>query len=241
MQVVMRSVVCVAMVLTGAGAALATPYWVTWEGNDYPENEGWEHVWGNFDGPYQGPGADRSLDGGIMTVDTLADPLMYDGYRMSRPGQFDAGPGETFIMEWRMLIEEANGNQTEGCAVGLLTDDARVASLWFRPYQVDVPTDDYQTATFEPYVWHSYRLVSSDMLSFDLYIDDVWSLSAQFTVGADRSFVAWGNQIQGGSARVHWDYVRFGVVPEPNGLLLVCVLSLVWRRAGFLREGVQHV
>jgi len=30
-----------------AGIATAEPYWITYEGNDLPENEGWNRGWGN--------------------------------------------------------------------------------------------------------------------------------------------------------------------------------------------------
>jgi len=42
----------VAALLAMASSALGEPYWITYEGNDLPENEGWNRSWGNDDGQY---------------------------------------------------------------------------------------------------------------------------------------------------------------------------------------------
>ena len=86
-----------ALALTASAAA--EPYWITYEGNDYPENVGWERVWGNWDGPYQGDGAVRTLEDGVLTLDTLYDDGVVDFYKIERPGAIDPGPGELFVME----------------------------------------------------------------------------------------------------------------------------------------------
>jgi hypothetical protein len=64
-----RTFMLAAVLALGASLAAAEPYWVSWEGDDWPENQGWTRVWGNWDGLYEGPGAYRTLDSGILTFD----------------------------------------------------------------------------------------------------------------------------------------------------------------------------
>ena len=44
----------------------AEPYWIAYEGNDFPENEGWERY-------VTGPPAVRWLEDGSLFVDSRAD------------------------------------------------------------------------------------------------------------------------------------------------------------------------
>jgi hypothetical protein len=45
-----RLLIAMVVSLWGSMLALATPYWVAWEGDDFPENEGWLRVWGDENG-----------------------------------------------------------------------------------------------------------------------------------------------------------------------------------------------
>lgn len=38
-----RSVAALLLILCAAASAPATPYWISWEGDDWPENQGWTH------------------------------------------------------------------------------------------------------------------------------------------------------------------------------------------------------
>ncbi len=80
------------MLVVPAGAE---PYWITYEGNDLPENEGWNRYWGNADGEYQGGGAIRTIEDGVLTMDSLYDPWVWDWAYIERPGQMDPELGET--------------------------------------------------------------------------------------------------------------------------------------------------
>src|SRR5262249_20346055 len=80
--------------------ALGTPYWVAYEGDDFPEAEGWErHT--------SGGGAVRSLLDGVLTLDSLQSPLIFDDYFWRR--QLNPGPQELFVCEWRVRVTEAYG------------------------------------------------------------------------------------------------------------------------------------
>ena len=65
--------------LLGTQVAGATPFWIAYEGDDYPENQGWERVYGDEHGPNSG-GAIRSLADGIFTEDSLHDDQIFDFY-----------------------------------------------------------------------------------------------------------------------------------------------------------------
>jgi hypothetical protein len=217
--------------LLAASAARASPYWIAWEGDDFPENQGWKRIWGNWQGPYQGPGAKRTLEGGVLTYDSLYDPGVVDYSYMERPGQIDPPPGHLFVMEWRLKVEQVTDigdpdvalRSDEGWALGLLFGVDRIYSLF----------EGLLTIPIVPAVFHEYRVVSSDMRTYLLYIDGDLARRGSLVPKFVQSYVALGDGVQG-SASVHsWDYFRFGVVPEPSpaiGLLLV-VAGVTWRRS----------
>jgi len=91
----MRRLLVFLAVLSCAGysAALAEPYWVAYEGNDFPENEGWGRRWGNWDGEFEGDGAVRTVADGVLTIDSMYDEGVYDYAYVERPGATDPGPG----------------------------------------------------------------------------------------------------------------------------------------------------
>ena len=92
-----------------APTAAATPWWVAWEGNDFPENEEWERNYGNWNGYGQGQ-AVRTLENGLLIIDWLHDTGVYDYVQRNHAsGMLDSGPGEMFIAQWRMLLETTLG------------------------------------------------------------------------------------------------------------------------------------
>jgi hypothetical protein len=83
-------------------------------------------------------------------------------------------------------------------------------------------------------VWHEYRVVSADLRVYDLFVDG--ELVHQGTLehvfpGSLAGFGDAGQNFTSGSLH-HWDYFRFGVVPEPCASeLLVLMWVIVWRGA----------
>jgi hypothetical protein len=209
--------------LIGAAALCgATPYWVAWEGNDLPENQGWTRDWGNWDGEYHGDGAIRTLSNGIMTLDSRFDDGVYDFSRLDRPGQVDPGPNELFVMDWRLWVEQVTGpwNGT----VALFSNDAWGLSLNFSDDHITSRFEQLLTIPIVPGVFHSYRVTSPDMRGYDLYIDGALVYHGAFVKVFTPAYVAWGDGTQGGAGLQYWDHFRFGVIPEPGAfLLLLCV------------------
>jgi len=101
----------------------ATParYLIAWEGDDWPENQGWTRSWGNWQGQYQGFGAYRTLENGILTYDSLYDPGVCDFYYMENFGPTAPGANEKFVFEWRLKVDVVSGAGDPG--VGLKSHD----------------------------------------------------------------------------------------------------------------------
>lgn len=206
--------------------AAAAPYWVAWEGNDYPENEGWQRI-------VNGPQPDeRTLADGIMTMDGLADRQIDDYYRLQRP--LNPGPGERFVMQWRVRVHEVVGSPLAlyDAGFGLFSDDDWALLLVFgvdfiRSFheEIEIP--------FVPGEFHAFELTSDDMHSYDLSIDGSLAYSGSlWEPSTRRSRIEWGDISRGSASLVDWDYFRFGVVPEPgtSGLVACLICALVGMR-----------
>jgi hypothetical protein len=211
--------------LLGLLAAEATPYWVDWEGDggQWPESSGFERNWGDLHGQYDGPGAVRTIEDGVLTYDSLYDPGVCDFYEMGRPGHMDPGPGEQFVMEWRLRIDAVNGPSDPG--VMLFSNDAWGLGYTYAYDHVRSAYEAYINIPFAAGLWHQYQVVSGDMRAYDLFIDGQLAHHGAFAHLIGPAEVGFGDGSQSASSVHRWDYFRFGVVsaPEPCALL-----SLVW-------------
>ena len=208
-----------------APAASAEQYWIAYEGNDFPEEVGWERNWGDWEGQYHG-GAYRSLEGGVLTIDSLHDDGVFDFAFIEMPGQIDPEAGELFVMEWGLKIDEVVGYWDP--VVALRSDGKWAVGLEFDESTVTSAFEDGVWAAFSPGVFHDYRLTSSDMLTYQLHVDGQLTLEGSFWLSASESYVAWGDGVQGAASLTHWDYFRFGVVPQPQALSIVLVWAAVF-------------
>ena len=215
--------ICSAVLGSLIPSAGAEPYWIAYEGNDLPENEGWTRNWGDWGGQYNGDGAIRTVEDGILTTDSLFDAGVYDYAFVDRPGQVDPDPGETFVMEWRVLVEETSGEPAWDTVISVTSNYAW--NLGFGMYP-DAIISSYEDVTIpiEPGVFHEYRAVSVDMLAYELYIDGTLALTGSFWDGLGEGSFGWGDSGQGVASRVQWDYCRVGVIPEPSSILLILML-----------------
>lgn len=207
-----------------AAPAAATPYWVAWEGNDYPENEGWERYhYGN-----DGPPASRSLADGIMTMDGLASIEIVDAYRMERV--LDPELGEEFVVQWGLRVNEV-GNPNYPYDPGLLiySDDGWQIILVIGVDEVHSILE-HEDVAFLPGVFHAWELRSPDMRSYTLLVDgSVIHTGTFISSGATKSRVDWGDVVAGANSHSDWDYFRFGVVPEPGSCLSLLALACIAR------------
>jgi len=216
-------------------AALAEQYWIAYEGNDFPENEGWTREYGDEHGPDHG-GAVRCIEDGCLVTDSMYNPLVYDYSAMYRPISPD--PGELFVVRWRLNVEQVT--QYGDPAVAVFSDDGWGVAFTFWPTHVE---SAYEDATVSPLTlgeFHRFDLRSWDMRSYELRMDDqlVWSGVFRYIYTSEE--VAWGDSTQGASSVVRWDYFRFGVVPEPPTALMLVGLTVAalarrqaWKERGF--------
>jgi hypothetical protein len=155
--------------------------------------------------------------------------MICDYYKLER--QMDPEPGETFVAEWRVRIAEANRSMEAGVWIarddppGYVMAEYMEDELWIGR--------EHWSYTIEPYVFHTYRMESTDMVDYSLWIDDVLVHDGEFyTPTSADSFFAFGDFSYGGAITsvTEWDYVRFGVVPEPTSLVPVLLTFVLLTR-----------
>lgn len=202
--------VVVAVLVVGVSSSAADQFWYTYEGSDYPEVEG---PWIRYT---RGGGAQRSLQDGVLVLDSLADWHIVDEYYINTP--FVLAPGEWLEVDWRVRIDETPSNPDAAVAVaagvnGLILLHYAVDHIWSETEGVRID--------FAPGVFHEYSLISPDLGIYALYIDGQLAHSGDFAAPFDTSWVSWGDMTEGATSMTRWDFVRFGVVPEPSvGLVL---------------------
>jgi hypothetical protein len=202
-----------------AASATAEPYWIAYEGNDFPENEGWERY-------VTDPPAVRWLEDGSFYMDTRADPQTTDSYASSYDGGFDPGPGETFVLRWGLTVMDS---QRLGSSVEFTSDD-----LWAVHFDFDEDTlvSLYEPTVYvdiEPHVHHEYELRTSDVRNYQLYVDGDLAVEGVFFESFFPSGVGFGDLIRGGGSLSAWDYFRFGVVPEPGTSPMIAITLPLFR------------
>jgi hypothetical protein len=194
-----------------AAPALGDRFWVEYEpaNGNYPEQEGWTRyiLYG---------GAQRSIVDGALVLDSRAYPGIEDYVKMFRPGAMDPGPSETFVMEWRLKVLEVVPRDYYDVAVGAFSDEAWGVGFEFGLDFVRSVFENEVVATFSPYVFHDFQLVSTDMRNYALYIDGQQMASGVFIHVVGPSEVGWGDGIPGVTSLTRWDYFRFGVVLAPH-------------------------
>lgn len=207
-------------------AARASPYWIAYEGDEFPENAGWtRHNFG--DGP-----AVRSIADGIFTIDSLWSPNISDFYEIDR--QMNPDPGELFVAEWRLRVVEEYGSPLSGgdAIVAVAGDEGNDLGLEYRVDEIHSTYDSW-IIPIEPLIFHDYRLTTADMVNYSFYIDGTLALAGTFEPATlNVSFFAFGDGVNGRRSLTEWDYVRFGVVPEASsglGLLGLGLLAARWR------------
>jgi len=211
-----------------AGAARADPYWISYEGNDFPENEGWTRVYGDENGHGQG-GAERWIEDGNLVIDGRRDIAIYDSYTMSR--SVNPGPGETFIMHWRLKVEEVSAYQDPSLVV--FSDDSWAVAFNYAESYLRSSFDEGVIIPFESGLYHEYEFRSTDMRTYELFIDDSLAHQGVFSDVISSSEVSWGDGWQGSASLARWDYFEFGVVPEPCnivGIGLLCAVHCASRK-----------
>ena len=213
-----------------AGIAAGEPYWIAYEGNDFPENEGWERVHGDENGHNQG-GAERWIEDGALVIDSRRHIEIYDSYTMSRA--VNPGPGELFLMRWRLKVDEVSAFYDPSVVV--FSDDSWVVAFNFSESLARSGFESGVSVEFDPGVFHDFELSSWDMRTYELTIDGTTALTGDFVPVFTASEVSWGDGWQGAASLARWDYFEFGVVPEMQSALAFgvgCTLLFFVKRRG---------
>jgi hypothetical protein len=219
-----RSQISLALVCTLCAfpaSATAEPYWIAYEGNDFPENEGWAHIWSL-------PLAIRWIEDGSLVIDSRASGRTNDWYEWY-PEWMNPGPGELFVAEWRLKVDELTIGWRDP-SVGVFGDDSWGVGFNFNEDTITSVFEDDVSAQFEPHVFHDFELRTADMRAYRLYIDGSLAIQGAFWDSLTLSTVLWGDTVSGGASLARWDYFRFGVVPEPASFGGIVLLLVTWHR-----------
>jgi hypothetical protein len=207
-------------------SAAAEQFWYEYDPSSglYPEQCGWGRL-------VMGEGEQRSLDGGTLTLNSLASPGIIDSYGISHP--VDLGPGESFVVEWRLRVDEVHGGAERPVKPAVHVGFDGYGAVDFS-YSESALHSTYEFAwiDFDPYVFHDYSLATSDLLTYTLSIDGTVAHTGRLTTPYFVNAMDWGDEVTGSTSLSDWDYVRFGVVPEPPGALSIisaCLAAIVLR------------
>lgn len=201
----------------------AEPYWIAYEGNDFPENEGWERTFCDPNGVVGQGGAIRTIEDGALVLDSRESTRIVDFYDWSRP--VDPGSDETFIMRWRLRVDDVPSTYPYDVSAGVFSDGYRVAAFALGESEVKSIFEPDLILSYEAGVYHTFEFRSSDMLSYTLLIDDTLTMTGDFYSVFEASRVTWGDGVQGASSLSHWDFLEFGVVPEPSTSCLLLLTA----------------
>jgi hypothetical protein len=209
------------LLLLAAEKARGEQYWITYEGNAFPEKEGWiRHI------AYGG--AKRWIENSTLVIDSRESIEIWDYYEKQMNGKLDPGPGEMFLLQWRSRVDECTPWGDPG--VGIYSDGAWAVLFTLNTDSVRSGAGPGEKAKYAPGVYHDFEFRSFDMRNYELRIDGASALLGTFKKVVSTSLVGWGDTGGGGASLARWDYFRFGVVvPEPHTGLLVA-LCLASRR-----------
>jgi hypothetical protein len=203
----------------GAGAEAS---WVTWEGDTYPEQDGWTRY-------TRAGGAVRTIQDGTLTLDGSESWEIVDNYYIL--GTPVPAPGELLEVDWRMRVSEVVGVVDPGVAIG--AGERGEVVLEYSETAIFSFLEGGQIAEFTPGVFHDYSFTSADLSTYTLRIDGELAWTGSFVGPSLWDGVAWGDGSSSARSISTWDYVRFGIVPEPGsglalglaGLAFFCTLS----------------
>jgi hypothetical protein len=202
------------------GAARASPYCIEYEpaNGQFPEEEGWERITSHG-------GDQRSIEDGWLVMDGMASTAIMDYYRMYMDGALDPGPGELFVMRWRVCVDDLYGHVDPGA--GVFADDDWAVGFNMSLSDIRSVWEPGVDASFEPYVPHTFEFSSADMREYTLSIDGIPAIEGSFWLSLWDSRVQWGDGVSGAASLARWDYFGFGVVPECDSLLSASTAALL--------------
>ena len=207
-----------------AGSASAETYWLDYEGDALPESCGWTRIWNQ-------PFAERSIQDGVFVLDASADRHTCDWYEhytdngcaWPMPDAEVPDPCSHFFMQWRLKIEDFIGSPS-AATVGVFTPDSWAVGFLITDQTIRSAFEQDVSASFEPNEFHEFELRSTNMRTYELYMDGSPALTGYFYDAVMTNKIVWGEDTTTGSSVSRWDYFRVGIAPEPCSSLAVIVL-----------------
>lgn len=189
----------VTLLLTPVG--LAEPYQVAYEGDVFPEQDGWDRFTSNG-------GVDRLIVGSVFRLSSN-DFMTADQYDMFMNNQLNAGPDEVFYVEWRLRLCPDPGLADVKVFVGLDNGERDVSLAYSADHFTSFHDDN--TVFIDTTVFHTYRIQSFDMFDYDFFVDGELAYSGFFDPpGIASSLVNFGDCCVGQASCSEWDFFRFG-------------------------------
>lgn len=206
---------------TGAPAR-AERFWVSYEGDGLPTSQGW------FRSTIGPPAVITSADG-FLTIDSSASVLTADTFGdQSHP--IVLGAGEHLVLEWRTYVLASEPEpRNRDVVIELVTPDQWILTFTMNRNSLQSYLEDPVPTIFFSEGFHDFRVTSGDLRNYSLAVDGTTMLAGAFYEGLGIPGAYWGDGVQGASSISEWDYVRFGVVPEPGGALMLVILGGVVR------------
>lgn len=199
--------------------ARASPWYVAWTGDAYPETEGWAHFASD-------PPPERWLEDGKLFIDS-ALPYSADIYSQLRPGEMTLEDGQTFQLAWRIKVDEAFYSDP---SVEVKFDDFYFVHLSMGTNAIYCDTPPGGWAPFAAGEFHEFHFESSDMRTFSVSVDGVAALEGSFFYGGQHGIagVGWGD-MSSSTSLAEWDWVATGIVPEPSPYVGLLAGFLIFR------------
>jgi len=219
-----KVVVAMGLLMLSASVALGD-WWYTYEANGtYPEDEGWSRI-------AMGGGAQRSFEDGALVLDGSASIDICDAYAKGMPSLPDPNdPTSPFVCEWRLCVDWVSPFSRDP-GVHLIFEGFGSINLQYKVDQVCSLYEFEYIADFEPGVFHTYVLTTSNMQTYTLAIDGSVVWNGDLCPYGPASVLQFGDLLVGSASKSRWDYVRFGV-PEPGSILLLVAAVLGLRNRG---------
>jgi hypothetical protein len=208
----------------GTSPGWADEFYLHYDGNDFPENEGWNRF-------ATDPPVVRSLWDGLLGLNAYGD-ISTAGFYFTGPDSFSVSDGEFLRVAWRMVTNGtgSGGVSPSDVSVWIANDQQGAAVIYISPWFV---TDgDYYSyehvVAIAPREFHDYEFLSYDLRGYELYIDGALAFESGFRDhGAYSNNVSWGDTIIGMASVSAWDYVTVEVVPEPHSAVSLAAAGVV--------------
>jgi hypothetical protein len=195
--------------------ALGDQFWVAWEGDDWPENQGWTRY-------TRAGGAVRTLENGELTIDSMADWHIVDEYLIRRT--MELGPGEHFRAEWALRVDDVLWRDDP--SLFITAGELGAVCLSYGESDIYSILESRRIAEFDPGIAHEYSFVSADFIDYTLLVDGQAVYQGAFMAPWPTSGMCWGDTGEGDSSVSTWTHVRFGIVPEPRTVALIGLTGL---------------